>query len=232
MNTRRETPDLHLLLPRISLFSQLSPEQLARLAARCRYRVVEKGEIVFQRGDPPHGFYQVVAGQVKLALSSRDGSEKVVELIGPGHSFGEAVMFLDRPYPVFAEALMKSELIDVGQRAVFDLLDADPSFARAMLAGMSIRLHGLVRDVESYSMRSGAQRVADYLLETAGAAPCSTGVQRLRLEASKQVVASRLNLTPETFSRILHQLADDGLIVVEGRELQILDVQQLCRLAR
>ena len=212
--------DLKLLLPRIGMFSQLDAGQIDRLAQQCRYRLIDKGEVLFQRGDPPHGFYHVVAGQVKLALSSRDGGEKVVEIIGPGHSFGEAVMFLDRPYPVFAQALMPSELLQVDQAAVFALLEDDPSFARAMLAGMAIRLHTMVRDVESYSMRTATQRVAGYLLEELDAAP---GEHELRLPASKQVIASRLNLTPETFSRTLHLLVEQGYITMNGRDIAVLD---------
>ena len=216
--------DLKLLLPRIGMFSQLGPGQIERLAQQCRYRVIDKGEMLFQRGDPPHGFYHVVAGQVILALSSRDGSEKVVEIIGPGHSFGEAVMFLDRPYPVFAQALVASELLQVDQAAVFGLLDDDPAFARAMLAGMAIRLHTMVLDVESYSTRSATQRVAGYLLEELAAV--GTG-RELRLPASKQVIASRLNLTPETFSRTLHHLVEEELIAMNGREITILDPEGL-----
>ena len=222
-----ERPDLKLLLPRLSMFSELTEDQVARLAGECRYRKIAKGEVLFQRGDPPHGFYHVVAGQVKLAFSSRQGSEKVVEIIGPGNSFGEAVMFLDRPYPVFAAALVKAELVQVSQSAIFGLLDSDPSFARAMLAGMAIRLHTLVRDVESYSTRSATQRVVSYLIEETNAGPCASGERRVRLPASKQVIASRLNLTPETFSRTLHLLVEQGLIKVDGRSIDLLDMQRL-----
>ncbi|MCB1906807.1 MAG: Crp/Fnr family transcriptional regulator [Rhodocyclaceae bacterium] len=216
--------DLKLLLPRIGMFSQLDARQIERLSHQCRYRLIDKGEVLFQRGDPAHGFYHVVAGQVKLALSSRDGSEKVVEIIGPGHSFGEAVMFLDRPYPVFAQALVASELLQVDQGAVFGLLEEDPAFARAMLAGMAIRLHTMVLDVESYSTRTATQRVAAYLLEETDAAGAGAS---LRLPASKQVIASRLNLTPETFSRTLHLLVERELISMNGRDITILDREGL-----
>jgi len=219
--------ELKLLLPRISMFSQLSPEQIERLSGQCRHRVIAKGEVLFQRGDPPHGFYHVIAGQVKLALSSRDGGEKVVEIVGAGNSFGEAVMFLDRPYPVFAQALVASEVLQISQAAVFGLLEDDPSFARAMLAGMAIRLHTLVRDVESYSMRTATQRVTGFLIKEAGGSPCSPGNPVVRLPASKQVIASRLNLTPETFSRTLHLLSEQKLISVSGREITILDIRGL-----
>lgn len=114
--------------------------------------------MLFQRGDQPHGFYFVVSGQVKLAFSSSQGTEKVVEIIGPMQSFGEAVMFMNHPYPVFAEALTDTVLVHVGQQVVTDLIDQDSTFAHKLLAGMAIRLHGLIQDVETYSLRSSAQR--------------------------------------------------------------------------
>ena len=221
--------DLTPLLARISMFSELRPEQLAQLAAQSRCRSLARSEVLFQRGDPCHGFYYVIRGQVKLAFSSSQGNEKVVEIIGAGNTFGEAVMFLDRPYPVFAEALVHTELLRVGQAAVFGLLETDPSFARGMLAGMAIRLHTLIRDVESYSLSNATQRVIGYLLQEAHGqdADGAAGPHSIRLVASKQVIASRLSLTPETFSRTLHVLAEAGLIAVDGRSIELLDLQRL-----
>lgn len=219
--------DLVDLLPRMTMFSQLNLQQIEQLAAHCRLRSIGKGEVLFQRGDAAHGFYHVVSGQIKLAFSSQQGNEKIVEIIGPGHSFGEAVMFLDRPYPVFAEALLDSEVVQVSQAAVFRLLDSDPSVARGMLAGLAIRLHALVHDVEAYSLQNSAQRVIGYLLQEAHAGPCAAGSAVIKLAASKQAIASRLNLTPETFSRTLHMFAEEGLIAVEGRSIRLLDLQRL-----
>src|SRR5574338_1042182 len=143
-----EKIDIPGLLTRLPLFTELSAEDLAHLAAATRERRVPRGELLFQRGDPPKGFYVVVWGQVKLAFSSPQGNEKVVEILGPLQSFGEAVMFLERACQVFAEALADCLLLQIGSAAVFDELAHNPGFARKLLAGMAIRLHSMVRDVE------------------------------------------------------------------------------------
>ncbi len=70
-------------------------------------------------------------------------------------SFGEALMFMDKPYIVMAQTLADSLLLHVSKQAVFDELERDPAFARKMLAGLSRRLHGLIADVEAYSLQSG-----------------------------------------------------------------------------
>jgi len=220
--------DIPGLLSRMPLFSTLLPEDMARIADATRERRLKKGEMLFQRGDTPKGFYYVIFGQMKLAFSSPQGNEKVVELIGPHQSFGEAVLFLDRQYPVFAESLDDTLLLHVAREAVLDQLDLDPRFARQMLAGMAIRLHSMVRDVESYTLRSSTQRVIGYLLQHADAAPCEPARPAVvDLPTTKQIIASRLNLTPETLSRIFHDLSSHGLISVAGKEITLHDVDKL-----
>jgi CRP-like cAMP-binding protein len=218
-------PDIPTLLRRIPLFSELSDAEIARVTRYARERQLARGEVLFQRGDQPHGFYFVVAGQVKLAFSSAQGTEKVVEIIGPMQSFGEAVMFTNRPYPVFAEALADTRLLHIGQAVVTELIEQDSGFANKLLAGMAIRLHSLIQDVEDYSLRSSMQRVIGYLLQQAeGDAPCD-----IALPTSKQVIASRLNLSPETLSRIFHDLAESGLITVHGKRITLHDPARLAR---
>lgn len=216
------------LLAQVPIFSELSDEELEHVARYTRERKLDKGELLFQRGDPPHGFYFVVSGQIKLAVSSAQGNEKVVEIIGPMQTFGEAVMLMDRPYPVFAEALVASRLLHIGQSVVSELIDQEPAFARKLLAGMAIRLHGMVQDVETYSLRSSTQRVIGYLLQQADEAD-EDGSFHVQLPTSKQVIASRLNLTPETLSRIFHDLSEAGLINVQGKHITLLDAKRLAR---
>jgi CRP-like cAMP-binding protein len=209
------------LLGNLPMFSEMSREELDRIAAFTLPSRVAKGETVFHAGDPCTGFHIVVYGQVKLGFNSPQGSEKVVEIIGPGQSFGEALMFLERPYIVFAQALADTMLLHVAKHSVFSELARDPAFSRKMLSGLSRRLHGLVKDVEAYSLRSSAERVIGYLLRDE-AAPAE-----VQLSAGKSVVASRLNMTPEHFSRVLHELSAAGLIEVDGRTVRILDLEGL-----
>jgi CRP/FNR family transcriptional regulator, dissimilatory nitrate respiration regulator len=221
--TQSDKIKIQEFLTKLPMFNELMPEELDRIAARTTELHVPRGEILFQRGDPCVGFHSVVYGQVKLAFSSSQGDEKVVEIIGPDYSFGEALMFMDKPYVVFAQTLADSFLLHVSQAAMFEELERNPKFARKMLAGLSRRLHGLISDVEAYSLSSGTQRVIGYLLKSGS----NEDGDRVTLEVSKTVVASRLNLTPEHFSRILHDLSERQLIAVSGRTITILDIDKL-----
>ena len=210
-------------LSKLALFQDAGADEIERIAAGTSEIRVVKGQMIFQRGDPCVGFHAVVYGQVKLAFVSPQGSEKVVDIIGPGASFGEALMFTDRPYVVYAQALADSMLLHISRAAIDAEIERDPKLARRMIAGLSRRLHGLVKDVEAYSLRSGIQRVIGYLLRDLESRPGDPGPVRIELDANKGVIASRLNLTPEHFSRILAELAHDGLIEVHGAQIVILD---------
>ncbi len=214
-------------LANLPIFTDMRLEELDRVAAATLQIYAPKGQALFHCGDPCTGFHVVVYGQVKLGFTSPQGIEKVVEIVSPGQSFGEALMFLDSPYIVFAQALSDSMLLHVAKHAVFDELARDPSFARRMLSGLSRRLHGLVRDVEAYTLRSGQERVIGYLLADVADVTGNGKPVEVHLTPGKSVIASRLNMTPEHFSRILHELAANGLIGINGRAITIPDLERL-----
>jgi len=214
-------------LANLPMFSEMGPAELDRIAAATVPLYFDKGQSIVQCGDPCTGFHLVVYGQVKLAFTSPQGVEKVVEIIRPGQSFGEALMFLDKAYVVFAQALSDSLLLHVAKQAVFEELGPNP-FGRRMIAGLARRLHGLVRDVEAYTLRSGEERFIGYLLAELPE-DAADGAAEVNLTPGKSVLASRLNMTPEHFSRILHELAAEGLIEVNGRSIRVPDVGRLRR---
>ena len=209
------------LLGHIPMFNGLTQEELGRVARGTREIHASKGEILFHKGDPCLGFHLLVFGQVKLGLTSSQGNEKVVEIINPGASFGEALMFMEKPYIVFAQTLSDSLLLHISKNTIFEELEREPRLCRKMIAGMAMRLHSLMGDLESYSLHSGTKRVIDYLLQNSGKQPGDNSAVSVTLPTSKGIIASRLNLTQEHFSRILHELTHSDLITVEGRKIHI-----------
>ncbi|NDY91475.1 Crp/Fnr family transcriptional regulator [Ideonella livida] len=242
--------DLPRYLSVLPLFQEMTAEELQRLAQGCRLRRLARGDNIFRVGEPCEEFHVTVMGQVKLFALSPAGQEKVIELIGPGNSFAEALMFTDKPYIINAQALTDSLVLSVHKSAVVGEIERDPRFAMRMLAGISRRLHGLVHDVQAYSLHSGLQRVIGYLLrdlpeeaEEGATALRGTGAGcetlcregdrprelHVSLPVSKATIASRLSLTPEYFSRVLHELAGQGLIEIDKRDIRIPDAAALAR---
>ncbi|MCG3200171.1 MAG: Global nitrogen regulator [Gammaproteobacteria bacterium] len=220
--------DILGVLAAMPIFSNVGTGSLSAIAAGAEMIRLKKGAVLFRQGDMPTGFYLVIEGQIKLAFTATRGAEKVISLRGPQQSFGEAVMFADKPYPVYTQAIAESRLLRIPREPVFELLDRDPEVARRMLAGLSMRLHAMVLDVEAYSLRSSAERLIGFLLQSAGTGEeVAEGRVEIDLPASKLIIASRLNVTPETLSRVQHDLIEAGLISVQGRHIVIHDVRRL-----
>lgn len=226
MKSDTEPVNIQRYLAVLPLFSDLSEEDHTRLAVGCRLRRLARGDLAFRAGEPCNAFQVVIVGQVKLFASNPAGQEKIIELVGPGRSFAEAIMFLNKPYFLNVQALTDTLLMSVNKQTVFDEIAHDPGFAMRMFAGMSRRLHGLVQDVESYALQSGMQRLIGYLLRNVND-DLADDALTVSLPVSKASVASRLSLTPEYFSRVLHELEAQGLIAIDKRDIRVLDVQRL-----
>ena len=222
--------DLPRYLCVLPLFNELSAPELQRMAQGSQLRRLGRGDMVFRVGQPCAEFHVTVMGQVKLFALSAAGQEKVIELVGPGNSFAEALMFTGRPYIINAQALTDTLLLTISKEAVLAEIGHAPDFALRMLAGISRRLHGLVHDVEAYALHSGLQRVIGYLLRDLDLSEHSDdAIVVVSLPVSKATIASRLSLTPEYFSRVLHELESAGLVQIDKRELRIPDPQRLSR---
>ncbi len=214
------------ILSRQPLFRGLDETELRAIAAQTREYRVHKHEVLFNKGDTPQGIHVVVMGQVKLYLPSTQGWEKVIHMEGPGSTFGEAVVFLDKPYPVSAQATQESIVLLIGKEALSRAIDNSPLLCRKMLASLCVRLHELVTDIEACTSRTSLQRVTCFLLQQA---PAGSRTYEVALGTSKQTLAAQLNLAPETLSRMLGQLSQAGLIEVHGRSITVLDIDKLRR---
>lgn len=214
----------------VTLFGELDRAQIARMARSCSELRIDRGSAVYRRGEPCTGLHVVVSGQVKVSLHTSQGDAMVVELATPGMTFGKAPLFSGRPHLASAEALVDSIVLHVPKEALFGEADLDPRFARRLITALGNRLYQRVSEFEQHVLASGTERVASYLLRgTDGEA--RSGRERLTFSANKGVIASRLNLTHEHFSRILRELMGEGLIEVAGREVLILDRNGLSRYA-
>jgi CRP-like cAMP-binding protein len=172
-------------------------------------------------------------GRMQLSVSNSEGMVKVLQIISPGGAFGHAVMFLRAPYPVDATALVDTYLVFVPDKAVDHILDEDPAMARLMLASMAKRLQAKVQDIAMLSLQSATQRIIAYVLgamrdDARDSGPSTT----VELPALKQVLASRLGMTPETFSRAIRTLSEEGLLTMDGSVMRIPDVDALDAFAR
>lgn len=208
-------------LKNVALFNDLDDDEIALIARGTREVRCERGESIFHRGDACTGFHIVVFGKIKISLVSTEGAEKVAEVAEQGQSFGEYMMFLDEPYVVSAQALSSSLLLHVSKSTVLGSMERSNGTLRKLLSSLAQQTHQLMLDVEGYSLLTGKQRIIGYLLDQLACGGQGGVAGSFDLAVSKCIIASRLNLTQEHFSRLLHELSDLELIQIDGRRLTI-----------
>jgi CRP-like cAMP-binding protein len=221
---RREIK-VETFLANLPLFKGLGEESLARLASATTRRRLKRGEVLFREGEPSTGLYALIVGRLRLSARIAPHGERVTDIVAPGVTFGEAVLFLDKPYIVTATALSEALVLHIGKDGLMAELERNPRLARRVITGLAKRVEGLVRELESYALGSAADRFVAWLLrrEPADAA----GELSVTLPGAKSAIASRLNLSAEHLSRILRELTDAGLITVRGRIIRIADLARL-----
>ncbi len=208
------------------LFAGLAPPQMQRLIATSSVEQYEPGQLLFDRGQPAQHFYIVLSGQVNLVLYSKSGEEKIVDMLADGQSFAEAVMFMEGSvYPVSATAALGSQVARFSNREYISILRESPDTCLRMLGHLSQRLHMRLREIEYLTLESATHRLVR-LIESRLPAD-QGGSTEVTLAESRQEIASRLSMKPETLSRILRQLSDGGAIIVKGRTLEVPDRARL-----
>ena len=208
------------------LFAGLNPDQLSQMIAAADIRRLTEEEHLFNFGDHASRFFMVRSGQIKLYRLSPMGTEKVIEVIQPGHTFAEAVMFMEAPkYPVSAEALMATEVITFDNRVFLDILRSSIDTCFRVMGDMSRRLKKHLNEIDALSLQNGTLRLVSYLLSQVPDG--SNKSAKIQLSIPKSIIASRVSIKPETLSRIIHSLTEAGLIGVDGRTIKIYDIDAL-----
>ncbi|MCP3951420.1 MAG: Crp/Fnr family transcriptional regulator [Desulfobacterales bacterium] len=205
------------------LFNQFSTEKVDSILGCSRLVDLAEGEFLVQQGDPANEFFLVLSGELKLATSSSTGQEKILHIIHPGQTFAEVLMFLGKPrYPASVEALVKTRLIGFSSDSYKSVLAESIDACFGLLGEFALRNRQLVGEIEALTLYNATFRVVQYLLkEIPSNQHDATSV---KLRAPKNVIASRLAITPETLSRILSKLKRDGIIQVSDKQVTLQNI--------
>jgi CRP-like cAMP-binding protein len=209
------------------LFAGLDEADFERLAKRVSAMSIDKGEVLFHRGDAAKFFYFVDTGLIELSLVAPTGDKKTLEIIGPDSTFGEAVAFMrSRKYPVSAEALEDSRLCRIPSRPYVDIIRSDSDASMRLLADISRRLHARVSEIEHLTIQNARARLASYIMDHLVEPPENDRATAI-LDLPRRVIASRLSVQPETLSRLFRNLAEEGVVSVDDKAVIIHSVARL-----
>lgn len=216
-------PSIVLILRRHHLFSQLPEKVFQDVCQLANLKRLDAQASLMHQGDPAKRFFLLVSGQIKLHRATGEGQENLVEIIHAGQTFAEALLFSEaRCYPVTATALKDSVLVSIEGTHYRKALEEQPKICLAILGSMSIHLHQRLKDIDTLTLSNASRRVINFLFQERD--PVSGDVV---LQVSKRLVASKLGIQPETFSRILHRLVEGGLIEMHRRNIRILAEEEL-----
>lgn len=208
------------------LFAGLSDADFDALMQRATVVRIDKGSLLFNRGDVADCFFFVDRGQVELNIIAATGQKKVLEVVGPDRTFAEAVAFMGgHKYPVTCEALSDAVLVRIPNKDYVDLIYNNQDACMRLLSDISRHLHARVQEIERLTVLNARARLISYLLEHVVESNDNEATIRLRLP--RHVIASRLSITPETLSRLLRGLVEERIITIEDR---VIFVHSLSRL--
>lgn len=212
-------------LAQLALFQGLRPEVLVALCEASRVFPVSKYEPVVWVGDCASELFVILRGSVKRAMVSASGQERVMAIMGPGESFGDAECIGAQRYAAAVTALEPTTIVAINFLTMKQQIEREPALALRLLELLAERQFALDSDIACSFFQSGGERVLDYLLRLAHPLPSATrassGTICFTLPANKQTIASRIGMTPETLSRSLRELHEAGLLTVERRTVHL-----------
>lgn len=170
----------------------------------------------------------MVTGKVKIYKESSEGKEVIIHICGPGDQFGQVAVYAGKTFPASAQAIAGSNLVFFPRSEFRELIRKKPDIALSMLSSLSMRIRQVTAQLENIALKEVPGRLAAYLLylqEEQGEG------DTVELKISRIELASLLGTTPETLSRIITRLEDEGLIRVEKRRISMTDHSELEKLA-
>jgi CRP-like cAMP-binding protein len=201
------------------------PRDVVRdLAGSLLPRAYEKGTSLFHQGEPAEAFFIILGGWVKIYRTTPDGLEVVLHVFKRGETFAEAAMFLGGRYPASAETVSAARLLRIDGSAFRSRIREQPELALSMLAAASRQLKSLVEQIEQIKVRSAPQRIAEFIIHLAES---QEGRVVVELPFEKLLIANRLGMKPESFSRALVRLRSQGVRV----QRDLVEVADMARLA-
>lgn len=218
-------------LGEIPLFAALGKDRLAHLVASCRVETVKRGSHLFRAADRAEYFYVLLSGQLRLVRTSPQGTETVMHFLTSPGAFAEAVTLAGRPYPVDCEVMADGAVVAIPRAAYLKILQEFPEVAGEVMAGLLEWERFFLDEIYRLRHTSPLQRIAAFLIDHQDHTVAHAGDKAETGYPEKRQIASRIGITPETFSRLLRRLEQMNAIET-GASLRIRDRGVLENLAR
>lgn len=205
-------------LSRVPIFSGLDQPTTDAIQQLIHPTHYQKGETVQQSGSNQARLLVLNRGRAKIVRTGDDGKQQIVDWLTPGDFSGEVAVFTGLPTDSQIVALENSSFCTIDGPDLKSVLAGSPDLALAVIEQLSQRLSGSQQQLESLSLLTAEQKIHQRLVALAA------GQTEFQLPMAKQDLAAELGITPETLSRQLKHLSDQGRIALTGpRGITLID---------
>lgn len=209
----------------IAPFSFMTSETQEAMIQKARITELKKGQVLFIHEENADNFYLIDQGWIKLFRETFDGDQAVVDIMTNGHMFGDTSIFQEDIYPYSAEAAEPSRVIAFPIALLKKEIELNPKLAMNMLTSMARYRRQQDEELEHRTIQNAPQRIGCFLLKLTD--QHQVGPVKIHLPYDKVLVASRLGMQPETFSRALKKLKNETGINISGSTIEIESLAQL-----
>lgn len=203
----------------------LSEDRRREIMDSTMLHTVPAGSVLFEQGDTPNFQIVVMSGSVQLFGRSTSGREVLVEVVSPPDLIIPAAVVTGAPYLMRARVPEPSTFLLIQARTFRDLVASDLALASSVIGSLSTQFRRMVRQIKNLKLRSAVQRIGCYLLTLSERQGTP---EKAVLPYEKNLIASELGITRESFSRGLASLEAHG-IRIDGQTIWIDDAERLAR---
>lgn len=197
--------DFILTLP---LFKGLEEKKLDALLRNSVIKEYNKGNLLLLEGEQPETLYIILDGWVKIFKGNASGDETILQMLTSGDMVLESAVFLNAPYPLNAQITKKALILSLPASVIREQVKTNNTLALNVLNGMSLHSQMMIQNVENIRLKSTTERVGWFFLKLLleqGRVP-----DMIELPYDKSLIASYLDMKPETFSRTLKKFKNKG----------------------
>ncbi|MCD6045245.1 MAG: hypothetical protein K0R48_408 [Gammaproteobacteria bacterium] len=192
---------------KIKLFSQASPTSLQQISHAAKKRLYKKGTIILDRYQSQQTFLYVINGWIKLFRESSDGEEVIVDMLTQNHHCGATFLFESKEEDTYmAKSISEIEIFTLPTTLLKRLVASDHNLSLCLMHSILQKQKSLSVHIEHLSIQNAMQRIGCFLLRLRSDIQFQKNI-KLRLPYDKVLLASRLGMRPETFSRALSKLS-------------------------
>jgi CRP/FNR family cyclic AMP-dependent transcriptional regulator len=210
-------------------FSHLRAEELDELIAHSAERRALRGTLIFSKGDPGHFMLAVLSGLVRVGVTSADGREITLNVIGPGEIVGEVALLDGRPRSADAVAAEETTMMVIERRFFLPFLVRHEGLVERMLAVLCDRLRRTSAALEELALLDLPGRLARLLVKLAGdyGRAVEGGGVRIDIRLSQRDLSNQVAATRESVNKQLRIWRDAGIIGIESGHIVLRDVAAL-----